>query len=155
MPEAGPDAKAAVRVTAAGGYAGDVSAADAWRMLARDAPATLVDVRTLAEWAYVGTPDLSSIGKRPLLIEWQTFPEQRLAPDFADKLQRACPDKGAPVLFLCRSGARSAAAAKAMTARGFTHCYNVADGFEGVANESGHRGGLQGWKAAGLPWVQT
>jgi rhodanese-related sulfurtransferase len=70
-------------------------------------------------------------------------------------LSGALPDKEAPLLFLCRSGARSAAAAKAMTAAGYSTCLNVADGFEGPLDAQAKRGTAGGWKAAGLPWRQT
>ena len=47
-----------------------VSVEDAWARLKSDSRSVLIDVRTIAEWAYVGLPDLSSIGKRPVLVEW-------------------------------------------------------------------------------------
>ncbi len=144
-----------VRITPASGYAGDISPSEAWRLLVEDKNATLVDVRTMAEWTYVGTPDLSTIGKRPLLIEWQTFPDRDTNPDFIATIARAIPNTDIPVLFLCRSGARSAAAAAIATARGYTRCFNVDEGFEGDPDGKRHRGSANGWKAAGLPWVQT
>ena len=55
-------------------YAGDVSPEDAYAALQDDADAVLVDVRTAAEWAYVGLPDLSGLGKQVVTIEWQSFP---------------------------------------------------------------------------------
>ncbi|MHA1113507.1 MAG: rhodanese-like domain-containing protein, partial [Alphaproteobacteria bacterium] len=61
----------------------------------------------------------------------------------------------APTLFLCRSGARSMAAAMAMTALGHTDCRNIVEGFEGDLNGDHHRGEASGWKAAGLPWEQS
>lgn len=152
MAEGKPDP---LHVRPAPGYAGDVTPSEAWRLLTEDPKAVLVDVRTMAEWTYVGTPDLSPLGKRPLLIEWQTFPERSLNPGFVADVARAVPDKDVPILFLCRSGARSAAAAAMATARGYTRCYNVAEGFEGDPDEDRHRGASNGWKAAGLPWVQT
>ena len=59
------------------------------------------------------------------------------------------------MLLLCRSGGRSRAAAMALTAAGYAHAYNIAGGFEGDLNATKHRGGMNGWKAAGLPWNQT
>lgn len=135
-------------------YAGDVDPTEAWKMLSLSEQATLVDVRSQAEWSFVGTPDLSAINKRPLLLQWQVFPTMMQNPDFVTALGAAQPDKDAPLLFLCRSGARSRAAAIAMTAAGYRHCYNVADGFEGAADAARHRGQTAGWKASGLPWVQ-
>jgi rhodanese-related sulfurtransferase len=135
-------------------YAGDVDPTEAWKMLSESEPATLVDVRSQAEWSFVGTPDLSSLDKQPLLLQWQVFPTMMQNPDFVTALGAARPDKNAPLLFLCRSGARSRAAAITMTAAGYRHCYNVADGFEGNADAARHRGQVAGWKASGLPWVQ-
>jgi len=143
----------------AGGYAGDVSVKEAWDSLARSAAATLVDVRTQAEWAYVGVPVLSSIGKAAVLVEWDEFPTGALVPDFIGRLKSELDklgiDKGAPLYFICRSGARSASAAAAMTAAGYRRCFNVAGGFEGARDGEGHRGTVEGWKAVKLPWVQS
>jgi len=136
-------------------YAGDISVADAWELLKSDLNAQIVDVRTSAEWNYVGLPDLETLGKRPALIEWQVFPSMQPNPEFVASLSSALPDKEVPLLFLCRSGARSAAAAKAMTAAGYSTCLNVADGFEGPLDAQAKRGAAGGWKAAGLPWRQT
>ena len=142
-------------VSPAGGYAGDVSPAVAWKILSEHKDAVLVDVRTRPEWNFVGLPDLGALNKKPALIEWQVFPSMQPNPDFVAALSGAIADKGAPLLFLCRSGARSAAAAKAMTAARHSICLNVMDGFEGPLNAEAKRGSAGGWKAAGLPWRQT
>jgi rhodanese-related sulfurtransferase len=139
----------------AAGYAGDVTPAAAWKILSEDEAAVLIDVRTRAEWNYVGLPDLEKLAKKPALIEWQAFPSMQPNPEFVAALSAVLPDKAAPLLFICRSGARSAAAAKAMTAAGYSTCLNVADGFEGPLDGSAKRGTTGGWKAAGLPWRQT
>jgi len=90
-----------------------------------------------------------------VLLEWQTFPGMTVDANFGQALERACPDKSAALYFLCRSGARSLAAAREMRARGYTRVFNVKDGFEGPPDAEGHRGTLAGWKAEGLPWRQT
>jgi rhodanese-related sulfurtransferase len=135
-----------------------VSVEDTWARLAADPGAVLIDVRTVAEWSYVGIADLSTIGKQPILIEWQTFPSSQVNAAFVDQLKDAlaavAADQSSELLFLCRSGVRSLRAAEAMTAAGFTRCRNVADGFEGPLDPDRHRGRLGGWKAKGLPWVQ-
>ena len=140
-------------------YAGDIGAAEAWKRLEADPRAQLVDVRTMAEWSYVGLPDLSVLGRRVHCVEWQTFPSMAQNADFADEAAQAVQQAGAdtttPVFLLCRSGARSRAAAMALTAQGFTAAFNVAGGFEGDAGPEGHRGQINGWKAAGLPWRQS
>jgi rhodanese-related sulfurtransferase len=137
-------------------YAGDLSVQDVWTLLQSDPRAQLFDVRTQPEWSYVGIPDLSGIGREARLIEWQVFPSMQLNPDFVkDATQAAGSDKDAPLLFLCRSGARSRSAAIALTQAGYTRAYNVAGGFEGDLDGERHRGKRNGWKAAGLPWKQT
>ena len=142
-------------VTPAAGYAGDVSPKTAWKILSENKDAILIDVRTRAEWNYVGLPDLATLGGKPALLEWQGFPSMQPNPEFVTALSGAVANREATLLFLCRSGARSAAAAKAMTAAGYSTCLNVADGFEGPLDAQAKRGASAGWKAAGLPWRQT
>ncbi|MGO9757325.1 MAG: rhodanese-like domain-containing protein [Roseiarcus sp.] len=141
------------------GYAGDVSVTDAYAILEEDESAVLVDVRTKAEWTYVGAPDLSSIGKETIFVEWQQFPSMQIAPDFATNLLKILRERevaaSAPVLFLCRSGARSRAAAIALTQAGQARCFNIAEGFEGPLDDKRKRGVVGGWKARGLPWAQS
>jgi rhodanese-related sulfurtransferase len=149
----------AYQVTPAAGYAGDVAPTTAWKILSDQKDAILIDCRTRAEWNYVGLPDLEALAKKPTLVEWQVFPSMQPNPEFVaaveSALGRALGGKDAPLLFICRSGARSAAAAKAMTAAGYSTCLNVSDGFEGPLDATAKRGAAGGWKAAGLPWRQT
>lgn len=134
-------------------YAGDVPPQQAYAALQADPSAVLVDVRTSAEWSYVGLPDLTGIGKRVVPVEWQRFPDGSVNDRFLDDLRRAGISEGAPIYFLCRSGVRSAAAAEAATRAGLGPAYNVAEGFEGPLDGEGHRA-VAGWKVAGLPWRQ-
>lgn len=134
-------------------YAGDVSPSDAYAALQADESAVLVDVRTRAEWNYVGLPDVSGLGKQALLVEWVTYPGGLQNPAFLEELRAAGVSQDQPVYFLCRSGVRSRHAAEAATAAGLGPAYNVADGFEGQLGADRHRG-IGGWKAEGLPWVQ-
>ncbi|MGE0713827.1 MAG: rhodanese-like domain-containing protein [Alphaproteobacteria bacterium] len=127
---------------------------DAWRLLAEDQGAVLVDVRTRPEWMFVGVPDLSTIGKKTSFLSWQVFPTMEVAGDFAEQLAKAGVAKDRTVLFICRSGARSRSAAIAATRAGYLHAHNVSDGFEGPPDGERHRGRIAGWKASGLPWVQ-
>ncbi|MFC7054106.1 rhodanese-like domain-containing protein [Hansschlegelia quercus] len=140
-------------------YAGDVTPQDAWATLEGDEASALVDVRTVAEWTFVGVPELGDVGKRALLKEWQSYPSGQVDAAFVDKvgseLSAAGLSKDAPVFFLCRSGARSQAAAAAMAAAGWSRCFNVVGGFEGPPNAERHRGSTAGWKADGLPWSQS
>jgi len=135
-------------------YAGDLSPQETWDLLATDPAAQLVDVRTDAEFAYVGTPDLGAIGKTSHQICWKVFPTMDTSPDFITGVEALTRTRDQPLLFLCRSGVRSRAAASAMTARGFTRCYNITEGFEGDKDDNGHRGTRNGWKVSGLPWQQ-
>jgi rhodanese-related sulfurtransferase len=136
----------------------DVPADKTWARLEADADALLIDVRTRAEWTFVGVPDLSTLNKRVMTIEWQTFPDGRHDPDFVAKLREllegAGVTKDAELFFICRSGARSHSAAVAMAGAGYARSRNVEDGFEGPLDASQKRGQIAGWKAAGLPWRQ-
>jgi rhodanese-related sulfurtransferase len=136
-------------------YAGDLSAREAYALLESDPKARLIDVRTMAEWNFVGLPDLRALGRETELIEWQSFPSGQLNPGFTAQLAEGGTDTSAPLLFLCRSGARSRSAAIAATAAGYAKAYNVAGGFEGDLDGEGHRGAKNGWKASGLDWKQT
>jgi rhodanese-related sulfurtransferase len=138
------------------GYAGDLSVVETWTLLSGDAAAQLVDVRTRAEWNFVGVPDLLGLGRKVHFLEWQDFPAKTRNPHFEAQAGDALgPDKNIVVLFLCRSGGRSRAAAQAMTRAGYARAYNIADGFEGDLDHDGHRGNQNGWKVSGLPWKQT
>lgn len=136
-------------------YAGDISVVDAWRILGEEATAHLIDVRTQAEWNFVGLPDLSDIEKPVHRVEWQGFPGGAPNPEFTDQVAATGVKPNDTLFFLCRSGGRSKAAAIAQTAAGYKKCFNVTGGFEGDLDADGHRGHVAGWKAAGLPWKQS
>ncbi len=132
----------------------NVTARETWEALRHDPAAALVDVRTDAEWTYVGLPDLSDAGKPVHRIAWQLFPAMSVNDGFVAALAEAGLTPGHKIHFLCRSGARSLAAAKAAQAAGYGACFNIADGFEGPLDEAGHRRTKAGWIASGLPWKQ-
>jgi rhodanese-related sulfurtransferase len=140
-------------------FAGEVSAGGAWDGLKGSPEATLVDVRTAAEWKYVGVPALDSIGRSLVLIEWERYPNGDRVPDFVERLKAALDEQGAgpdaPLYFICRSGSRSRHAAIAATGAGYRKCFNVTEGFEGKLDGDGHRQTAGSWKAEGLPWVQS
>lgn len=135
-------------------YAGDVDVSETWRRLSTEADAVLIDVRTMAEWNYVGLPDLSSLQKQVLASEWKIFPSMHLNPNFQRQVEAAGIAKDAAIFLICRSGQRSRDAAIALTAAGYQNCHNVTAGFEGDKDMTGHRGTVSGWKFAGLPWSQ-
>ena len=133
----------------------DVSPRQVWDALRNDPGAQLVDVRTDAEWSWVGLPDLGEAGKKPVLISWQLPPKMEVNAGFAAQLREAGVKPDQKLYFLCRSGARSLSAAKAAVEAGFRHAFNIAGGFEGPLDSAGHRGMTSGWKASGLPWRQS
>ena len=135
-------------------YAGDLSPQEAWAKL--EAGAVLVDVRTEAEWAQIGIPVTASATEDrqdPLFVQWTLaggVPNPHFLDQLQQQLQQHVPDAAsAELIFLCRSGARSIAAAGAATAAGFT-AFNVLEGFEGEPGPSGGRT-VNGWKNRGLP----
>jgi len=129
-------------------YAGALLPVEAYKLMQKAPGAKLIDVRTRAEWDFVGRVP----GSIP--IEWQTYPNSQPNPAFLDEL-RGQTEKDAIVMFLCRSGARSHAAAAAASQIGYAHSYNILQGFEGDKDALGHRASVGGWQFAGLPWVQS
>lgn len=129
-------------------YEGALYPAEALTLLQEAPGAKLVDVRSRAE--------LDWVGRIPgaVEIEWQSYPGMRPNTGFLSYLSSQV-DKESMVMFLCRSGGRSHQAAATATDSGFANCYNILEGFEGDKDASGHRGSKGGWKAAGLPWVQS
>ena len=140
---------------------GEVNPEEAWRILSSDRNARLVDVRTRAEWSFVGVPDTGKLGSRPEFVEWSAFPDMSRNTAFAAEVEEVIGlDNPGPILFICRSGARSLSAAHAVAEhyadKGIeVTCINVAEGFDGDLAASGHRGSHNGWKARGLAWRQS
>lgn len=123
----------------------------AWQLLSDDPHCLLVDVRTTAEWNFVGLPDLRQLPNELRTVEWSSFPTGERNPDFVAQAGMGV-DKTRNILLLCRSGARSQAAAEALQAAGHSNVHNIAPGFEGPLDRDGHRS--NGWKDR-LPWVQS
>lgn len=135
-------------------YAGDVTPNEAWNILEKG-NTYLVDCRTAAEWSFVGVPDISTLGKDTIFAEWVKFPGGVENPDFVHEVQTSGINTDATILFLCRSGQRSIAAAIAMTDAGYPNSYNILEGFEGDKDENSRRGTVGGWKLSKLPWRQS
>lgn len=128
-------------------YAGALTPAEAWQVLQHAPGAKLVDVRTRAEWEWVGrVPDAVE-------IEWLSYPGGVPNPAFAQQLHREV-DSEALVMFLCRSGGRSDKAARLAAEAGYAEAYNILEGFEGDRDANGQRNRVGGWRHAGLPWTQ-
>lgn len=140
---------------------GTVNPSEAWDRLGQGRNAVLVDVRTRAEWSFVGVPDLTGLDRAPVCVEWAVYPDMSKNPRFVaalmEKLGGSVPSE---FYFICRSGARSMRAAEAvaeyLSAAGQEAAlFNVSEGFEGDLDPQGHRGDLNGWKARGLAWRQS
>ena len=131
-------------------YKGDVNPQEAFEQLSSNSNAVMIDVRTRAEWAFVGVPAV----ERMATISWQQFPSMQVNEEFVSMVEEMGIGRTAEIYLICRSGSRSASAASLLTEAGFATCYNVAEGFEGDLDESRHRGKINGWKARGLPWIQ-
>lgn len=132
-------------VRPAAGYAGDVTPEQAAQWIDRG-EGVLVDIRSDAEREWVGYVP-GALG-----LAWKQWPGMALNPAFDEVLRTAVP-ADAKVLMLCRSGVRSIAAARRATELGL-EAYNILEGFEGDADEEGHRGRKGGWRFRGLPWKQ-
>lgn len=116
--------------------------------------AVLIDVRTRMEFDYVGHP-LGAVH-----VAWKEFPDWQVNPRFVEEVRTALQARGitepesAPLYLLCRSGARSLAAAEELQRHGFRSLHNVEEGFEGDRDHQNHRGTVNGWRCRGLPWEQ-
>ena len=115
-----------------------------------DPAARLIDVRTHAELDWVGRP-LIGDGQYSHL-EWSLYPGGAPNPEFMEQLRQLA-GCDTPLIFLCRSAARSKAAAKAARAAGHSRAYDLLEGFEGNKDGQGHRKTVGGWCFRGLPWI--
>lgn len=128
------------------GYAGGVTPPQAWQLFSRG-EALLIDVRSNEERKFVGhVPD-------SLHVAWATGTSLTRNPRFAREIETRF-KKDQVLLLLCRSGKRSAEAARALAKVGFTSVFNVLEGFEGDLDDEQQRGRANGWRFHRLPWVQ-
>jgi rhodanese-related sulfurtransferase len=132
-------------------YRGDLEPQDVFDRLKKNPNAVLIDVRTQPEWTFVGLPQVD----RLVRLSWQVYPAMEINGNFAADVKALGLGHDMEIFCICRSGARSASAATALTNAGYTNVWNVAQGFEGDKNMEGRRGHTNGWKAAGLPWAQS
>ena len=129
-------------------YAGALLPTEAFQVWRGVNGAQLIDVRTKAEFDWIGRIPGT------VEIEFSLYPGSVRNPDFLAQIEDLV-DKDAPVMFICRSGGRSHHAAMLATQAGYRECYNVLEGFEGDRDAGGHRNTVGGWRVAGLPWVQS
>ena len=120
-----------------------------WELMQANPNAVLIDVRTRVEHDFVGRP-LNAVH-----VPWKEAPDWQLNPEFIQQVKQVVSDTSCHVLLLCRSGARSLAAAEALQEAGFDHLVNILDGFEGDLDTHKHRGNLGGWRYSQLPWEQS
>ena len=116
--------------------------------------ALFVDVRSKAEYKYVGFPENS------ILIPWIDDPDWEPNPEaFSDAVMQELDGRenlsDTEIILICRSGFRSNEALKCLENKGFTQVSHVASGFEGDLDENDHRGNLNGWRHDGMPWSQS
>jgi len=139
-------------LTTAGILAGqggsDIGVTQAFRRL--DQPDTyLIDVRTVAEYVYVGHPE--NAHNIPLVF-WDEPNLQTVAnEDFVEDV-KARFKTGDILILICRSGNRSAHAQRMLRRAGFDPVFNIREGFEGKKDRNGHRI-VDGWKNEGLPYT--
>ncbi len=139
----------------------EVDPTTAYALLRDTEGSVLVDVRTRAEWTFVGLPEISETDRPLWLVEWVSFPTMLPNPEFVARIEElAGESKLTHALFICRSGGRSMMAAQAVAQASADQgrplrCSNVAEGFEGDLDHDGRRGRQHGWKARGLPWRQS
>lgn len=145
--------KASERKTLGSLYVGEIMAGEIWEYL-QENDSVVVDVRTNAEWKFVGTPDLNSTKSQLLCLEWLKYPDFEANSHFITDIMRLIQDENMPIFFLCKTGGRSAMAANAAAQFGYKNCFNIMHGFEGDHDGNLHRGFVNGWKAEGLPWKQ-
>ena len=138
-----------------------LTSSDAYKALQADPSIVFIDVRTQAEFSYVGHPDPVDQN-----IPWNFLTDtynaksgayngqsnKNFLKDVEALMAREGKGKDDPIFLICRSGSRSAAAVNTLTKAGYTKAYNVVDGFEGGTDKgTGHRT-VEGWRHDDLPW---
>ena len=126
-----------------------VSPNQAYEILQNDSQSKLIDTRTLIEYSFVGHP----IGA--IHVPFKRPPNWDVLPDFIEQLESHDINSSTPLVLMCRSGARSMAAANILEQAGYQSLYNMDEGFEGDKDDHNHRGTLSGWRFHQLPWEQS
>lgn len=126
-------------------------------LLLANPQALFVDCRSDSEFFMIGHslvryPDGSE--RRPELVMWSDELRMESNPHFVSEVTALSSSKDQTIIIICRSGRRSALAATALEADGFTDVVNVLHGFEGDRNDVDQRSSLNGWRFDGLDWEQ-
>ncbi len=126
-----------------------VDSKESYRLvLANPSNTSIIDVRTKAEYLFVGHPDMpNGVPNIPLKF----FPGWEMNPEFVAKVSERY-KKDDTLILMCRSGARAEAAAKMLSKAGFTNTLYMDDSFEGQTGKDGHRT-VNGWKVNNLPYT--
>jgi len=135
----------------------EIKPKEAFSLLEQQKNAVLIDVRSTMEYSFVGHP-INAIH-----VPLREPPDWKNKPEFVATLRETLAATAAensmlddtPLFMLCRSGARSMLAAEMLVKDGFTRVYNIAEGFEGDRDDSGHRNTINGWRFHDLPWEQS
>ena len=132
----------------------NITSIECFNKLSEISNSYLIDIRTKPEWKFIGIPDLSSLNKNTIFSSWHIYPEMKINLFFENKLFESNVKKNDKLFLICRSGTRSYHAAEFLVERGYNHCFNIADGFEGKKNTLNQRSAINGWKYYNLPWKQ-
>jgi rhodanese-related sulfurtransferase len=126
----------------------DIGVRDAYSRLGQ--PATyLVDVRTVAEYVYVGHPEAAY---NVPLVFWEEQKMRTVANvNFVEDIKARFKPSDTLIL-ICRTGNRSALALRMLWRAGYQNVYNVREGFEGAKDRNGLPT-LNGWKNEDLPYT--
>ena len=132
----------------------NITSIECFNKLSEISNSYLIDIRTKPEWEFTGVPDLSSLNKKTIFISWHMYPEMKINSLFENQINESNIEKNDKLFLICRSGTRSYHAAEFLVSRGYSHCFNISDGFEGKKNTSSQRSAIDGWKYHNLPWKQ-
>lgn len=144
-----------------------VDAKETYEMMKKDPKVILVDVRTPAEWQFVGYTKMAQIMVPSVFFKYDAIDDKKpryrdiMNPNFISEFEEAAAKIGADedttYVIMCRSGAtRAQPAAKALWQYGYKNVYIMTDGFEGGKLKDGDRKGYRlkaGWKYNGYPWT--
>jgi rhodanese-related sulfurtransferase len=119
--------------------ANNILSSQAWQMLKEDTRSKLIDVRAKSELKSSGFPDLSSINKKIINIQWLDIELMEVNNNFDADFMVQVPEKDTPVIFLCAIGKRSHDASNYIKNIGYKNSFNIVDGF-------------RGWNLNNLPW---
>ena len=134
--------------------------ADVYNMATTDADVYILDVRSEAEWIYVGHPGPNKLEEGDLLngkvvnVSYKIWKKKLFIvnPSFVSDVEDLFEDKDIVLIVMCRSGKRGKDAALALEAAGYTNVYNMTTGFQGKRDEYGYRT-MNGWVIDGLPYT--